>query len=101
MAVYKCTICGFVFDEVAEGKSFDSLDICPRCKQPADKFREIPANEQAAATPAPKASEKVSDGSLSLEYDRNLMRQDSNCRYMAQIHEMAVTGKSIHAAMGT
>ena len=101
MAVYKCTICGFVFDEAAEGKSFDSLDICPRCKQPADKFREIPANEQAAATPAPKASEKVSDGPLSLEYDRNLMRQDSNCRYMAQIHEMAVTGKSIHAAMGT
>ena len=30
--VYKCSVCGFVFDEEKEGKSFSELTACPLCK---------------------------------------------------------------------
>ncbi len=36
-----------------------------------------------------------------LDYDEATARRDSSCRYMAEIHEMAVTGKSAIDAMGT
>ena len=36
-----------------------------------------------------------------LEYPSEYVRHDSSCRYMEEIHEMAVKGQSIHAAMGT
>ncbi len=36
-----------------------------------------------------------------LAYDPQYARQDKNSRYMAEIHEMAVSGKSLDAAMGT
>ncbi|MEY8338372.1 hypothetical protein AALB16_10175 [Lachnospiraceae bacterium 62-35] len=36
--VYKCSVCGYVFDEGAEGKAFSQLKECPLCKQPMDKF---------------------------------------------------------------
>ncbi len=35
------------------------------------------------------------------DYDSSLVRQDECARYMAEIHEMAVKGESLHAAMGT
>ena len=34
-------------------------------------------------------------------YDSALVRQDPTARYMEEIHEMAVKGESLHAAMGT
>ena len=43
MAVYKCTVCGYLFDEAAEGKSFETLTECPVCKQPKDKFELVDA----------------------------------------------------------
>ena len=36
-----------------------------------------------------------------LSYDKNFYRMDESCRYMEEIHQMAVTGKSISGAMGT
>ena len=103
MAVYKCTICGYVFDESIEGATFDSLESCPRCKQPAECFQKLPQTEEEAATEKtiPTVSQSDPKEALRLEYDKNLVRQDPTCRYMDQIHEMAVTGTSIHAAMGT
>ena len=38
MAVYKCSVCGYVFDEEKEGKMLAELEACPVCKQPVDKF---------------------------------------------------------------
>ena len=99
MSVYKCSICGYVFDEEAEGTTFDTLDACPRCRQSVDKFMKI---EELSDSDPQMRQQKASDSSLQdLSYDRNLTRNDPSCRYMAEIHEMAVTGKSIHAAMGT
>lgn len=36
--VYKCSICGYVYDEEKEGKPFSELTECPVCKQPPEKF---------------------------------------------------------------
>ena len=60
--------------------------------------------EPAAETPsAPAKAEKAAaeDGTLKLDYDSTTARHDETNRYMAEIHEMAVTGKSIGGAMST
>ncbi len=92
MAVYKCSICGYIYDEEKEGQSFSELSICPLCKQSKDKFV---LQEEKMESKVPKIEES------DLSYDKEYARYDESCRYMAEIHEMAVTGKSLHAAMST
>ena len=106
MAKYKCKICGYVFDEEKEGKSFDELDVCPICKQPKDVMflqEDGKSNsENVTGTAAPNYEISSREGAASdLEYDKSTARSDENCRYMDEIHQMAVSGKSISAAMGT
>ena len=106
MAKYKCKICGYVFDEEKEGKSFDELDVCPMCKQPKDVMFLQEAgksnSENVTGTAAPNYEISSREGAASdLEYDKSTARSDETCRYMKEIHEMAVSGKSISAAMGT
>ena len=91
MAVYKCIICGAIYDEEKEGKPLSALDGCPVCKMPLSNM--VPV--EGEAKPAPKAY------SGSLDYDPATARHDSSSRYMAEIHEMAVTGKTIGGSMGT
>ena len=31
MAVYKCIVCGAIYDEEKEGKPISALDCCPVC----------------------------------------------------------------------
>ena len=93
MAIYKCSICGAIFDEEKEGKKFSELDCCPVCKQPPSKFEKISEDEDAKTAVRQDQSE--------LAYDSGYERSDPNSRYMDEIHEMAVTGKSIDGAMGT
>ncbi len=90
MAIYKCSVCGAVYDEEKEGKLLSELECCPVCKQPISCFQLV-------------EEEKVEVKSYSgeLAYDSATARRDPDCRYMAQIHEMAVTGKSIGDAMCT
>lgn len=90
--VYKCSICGYIYDEEKEGKPFSELTECPLCKQPVDKFEPV-ASEQAPASEAPTP--------MDLSYPSETRKTDSNYRYMKEIHEMAVTGKSAIEAMGT
>ncbi|MGN0483345.1 MAG: glutamate synthase-related protein [Lachnospiraceae bacterium] len=92
MATYKCSVCGYIFDEEKENISFDTLKSCPVCGQPKEKFE--PYERQK--TPTPQHA-----GVSELSYDNRFLRQDANCRYMDEIHEIAVSGHSIHAAMGT
>ena len=92
MAVYKCSICGAIFDEEKEGKKLEELEACPVCKQPISKFEKISEDngtEEAASF----------DGELA--YDARFERHDKSARYMEEIHEMAVTGRSIGGSMGT
>lgn len=92
MAIYKCKICGAVYDEEKEGKPISELTGCPVCKQPISNLLPI-SNE--VQTPAPPSY----GGDLA--YDSATARHDPSARYMEEIHEMAVTGKSIGGAMST
>ncbi len=98
MAIYKCSVCGAVFDEEKEGKKLEELDCCPVCKQPVSKFEKIGDNNAASAETASPETDASSD---SLSYDPQFSRSDKNIRYMEEIHEMAVTGKKLDSAMGT
>lgn len=91
---YRCSVCGYIFDEEKEGKTLAELEGCPVCKQPREKL--VAVSEEIKEN-----SEKSSDSREELAYDAAYVRRDPSCRYMAEIHEMAVTGKSISAAMGT
>lgn len=95
MAKYKCSVCGYVYDEEKEGKPFRDLEKCPVCQQPAEKFELLNAEK--------KTMEAAEEGAQtnSLAYDPTLVRTDEKARYMKEIHEMAVSGKSISGAMGT
>ena len=100
MAKYVCSICGYVHDEAEKGP-FEQLEKCPLCMQPASVFvkkEEEPPVQEEAVTPEAKAEP---DAACDLEYDKMTARQDPSARYMAEIHQMAVTGKHISAAMGT
>ncbi len=100
---YVCGVCGFVYDEEKEGKPFSSLESCPVCHQPVSKFSvmEEAAAPAADAAPAPALENSIGSASPAPGYDPSLAREDETARYMAEIHEMAVKGESLHAAMGT
>ena len=95
---YVCTVCGYVFDEEKEGKSFAELTECPICMQPASVFK---PEEGQEAPQAPAAEAAESKPANPLAYDPAFARIDESCRYMKEIHEVAVSGKTIGAAMST
>ena len=95
MAVYKCGVCGYVYDEDKEGTPFSELKECPVCKQPASVFEACEAPAQVGA------ADEGMDGENGLAYPSEYARGDESCRYMKEIHQMAVSGKSIIEAMGT
>ncbi len=47
--IYKCSICGYEYDEEKEGKPFSELTACPVCKQPPEKFEAQGTPENTAA----------------------------------------------------
>lgn len=94
MGKFRCSVCGFIYDEEKEGKPFGDLDVCPVCKQPAAAFEAL--EEEVSAQVLPLAGQENP-----LEYEAAYARTDPSCRYMKEIHEMAVSGKTIIEAMGT
>ena len=87
---------GYVFDEEKEGKRFQDLKECPVCKQPPERFMLL--EEQAVK----KKDEHAAAGAQAgLEYPSDYARTDETCRYMKEIHQMAVSGSSLIEAMGT
>ena len=97
MAAFKCSVCGYIFDEEKEGKPFAELTACPVCKQPASAFEE----QAAAGTKQAGAELTAQEADNPLAYPAQYARLDESCRYMKEIHQMAVSGKSIIEAMGT
>ena len=92
MAIYKCKVCGAIYDEEKEGKPVSELTCCPVCKLPISNLE--PVASEGEVKPA-----RTYSGNL--DYDSATARHDESCRYMAEIHEMAVTGKSIGGSMST
>lgn len=99
MSKFVCTVCGYVY----EGET--APEECPVCHQPGSKFREetaeavIPEGEAGEKADAP--DEKAMSPESDLSYDKTYYRMDESCRYMEEIHQMAVTGKTIGGSMGT
>jgi len=90
--IYKCTICGHIHNEEATGVLLKELDKCPICKQDISKFVEVENS---------KSTENSDVESLELAYDKNFAKSDKDIRQMDAIHQMAITGESIVAAMYT
>lgn len=61
MAKYRCSICGYIYDEEREGRPFSELKECPVCHQPTEKFMPY---EEEKAEPAPEKRE------LKLDYPK-------------------------------
>ena len=58
MAKYRCSVCGYIYDEEKEGAPFSDLKECPVCHQPAEKFSPYEKLDEGAA---PAAHEKKLD----------------------------------------
>lgn len=103
--VYKCSVCGYVFDEEAEGRPFSELTQCPMCRQPADKFEPVSSGgdgQDAARAEGVTGPVSVEAGEgPDLSYPKETRKTDSSYRYFKEIHEMAVSGRSAIEAMGT
>lgn len=97
MAAYKCSVCGYIYDEEKEGRPLTELKACPVCGQESRVFEKIMEEGEKQKEPEAILSQEKSD----LAYPSQYVRQDSSCRYMAEIHKMAVTGQPIIEAMGT
>ncbi len=93
MAVYRCSICGYTYDEEKEGRPLSALKACPLCQQPLSKFVLVEEKEKPQR-PAP-----LTEGELA--YEAAYAREDPECRYMGEIHQMATSGRSLSSAMGT
>ena len=93
---YKCLMCGYVYDEEKEGKPFSEVTECPACFSPASLFEPLEEETEKREDVSESKEEKNP-----LAYPAEFERRDSSCRYMDEIHEMAVSGKSISAAMAT
>ena len=61
MAIYKCSVCGAIYDEAKEGKPLSELPCCPICKQPVSKFVLVP--EESRKEPVKTYEGESSDGS--------------------------------------
>ena len=75
MAIYKCKICGAIYDEAKEGKPISELENCPVCKLPVSNMVRIDAADEAEI---PKSY------SGKLDYDSATARHDPSCRYRPQ-----------------
>ncbi len=74
--VYKCSVCGYLFDEEKEGKSFSELTECPLCKQPVEKLEPVLPVEENKPEPDVEAAEEKSpetkpDGMIFLFWERS------------------------------
>jgi Glutamate synthase domain 2 len=90
MSKYKCTICGYIHDEEKTGIPFSQLTACPICNHPPTVFKKID-----------EPLETIVSNSNQLSYPEEYVRHDDTCRYMEDIHQMAVSGNSVIGAMGT
>ena len=97
MAIYKCSVCGYILDEEKEGKLLSELDCCPVCKQPIDKLVLVEESEDAdkAAKQAKIGKEsdleeeqKPEEKPMDLQYDSTYVRHDTSCRDMEEIHRL-------------
>ncbi len=110
MSIYKCSVCGYIYDESKNDKTWDELSEdweCPVCTKGRSYFGKI-------STVYYEEDEKIAEDIVEDEFKLNtekegdlnylstyLRRDDEVEKHMDIIHEMAVTGKSIIEPMRT
>ncbi len=99
--IYKCGVCGEIYDESKESVRFDDLPDdwkCPLCGSPKSEFSRV--GDASAAEPEDEAASGEKEKRRpSLAIPPELVRRDGGA--MDDIHEMALTGRSISGAMDT
>jgi glutamate synthase domain-containing protein 2/rubredoxin len=97
MAIYKCSVCGFIYDESKEGTPWEDLPddwVCPLCGSAKSYFRPVEDSESEDVSSETKGT--------SGESADDFARPSDNLEdYMADIHAMAETGESIIEPMRT
>lgn len=101
MAIYKCSICGYIFDEEKEQKKISELENCPICGQSVDVFEQVKEEKEELNLDEIIAEPQKKSNEIDISYPNEYKRIDKDCRYMEEIHRMAVTGKPMIEAMGT
>ncbi|MCL2807641.1 MAG: FMN-binding glutamate synthase family protein [Coriobacteriia bacterium] len=123
MKKFRCLVCKHEFDESQAKLDEQGTLHCPVCSVTAENFEIVgsvgaesalaepviaepviaepviaePATAENPSTPhTPSAAESTS----SLAYPKEFVRHDESCRFMKEIHEMALTGEPPVEAMG-
>ncbi len=106
MAKYKCQLCGHIYDEEKEGIKFADLPDdwkCPMCFAPKSMFKLVEEDSNVSVEAKQEETNKDEKKEINLqnylkEYKREFDEKETS---MADIHNMAINGKSIISAMGT
>ncbi len=99
MAVYRCSICGEIYDEEIEPVKFDDLPddwVCPVCHAPKSAF--VKVGEDAPKKESKPVEKKAAD-TKDISIDPKMVRHDNGP--MDEIHALALTGKSVGEPMDT
>ena len=59
MAIYKCMVCGNIYDEEKEGKPVSELDSCPVCMVPATFLKPVEGESASEASASPAKPQKA------------------------------------------
>jgi glutamate synthase domain-containing protein 2/rubredoxin len=100
---YECSVCGYVYDEKAEGRSFGELAEdweCPVCGADRSHFAAL----EGAAADAPAGGDAASEGrgnALEAYLDEWRRNADGIERDFDAIQQMAVSGRQVIAPMRT
>ena len=100
MAVYRCSICGEIYDEDVEPVKFEDLPddwVCPVCRSPKSDFVRVDDEDAPKSVDKVEKTEEKPETDLSI--DPKLVRHDNGP--MDEIHAMALSGKSAGEAMDT
>ncbi|EGT5043812.1 FMN-binding glutamate synthase family protein [Clostridioides difficile] len=110
MSIYKCSVCGYIYDESKNDKTWDELSEdweCPVCTKGRSYFGKISTvyyeeDEKIAEDIVEDESKLNTEKEGNLNYLSTYLRRDDEVeKHMDIIHEMAVTGKSIIEPMRT
>ncbi|MGN1013322.1 MAG: glutamate synthase-related protein [Clostridia bacterium] len=103
MAKYQCQLCGHIYDEEKEGIKFEDLPDdwkCPMCFAPKNMFKLV-EEENNDSKKEIKSIQDKSENKLENYLKEYQRESDEVEKTMADIQNMAKTGKSIISAMGT
>lgn len=100
MAKYKCSICGYIYDEEKEGVKWEDLPDdwkCPWCGNPKKVFKKL---KEEVSEKANEAEQSEADENLDFPNDFKNTSKDVDS-HMEEIQSIATTGKSIIEPMST